>query len=310
MPTFTYLMISVNRQQGIRLAIDRIALGISHSSGLIRSILEMVLGTSDIPDGYVDILKDMETPSQKSCGPLVDKLVDLLKISRIESTSWATDIQEAIDSWLDFTFAYLRLSALRLRHHVDHYDPTVRRSRLAAIARVMRYSTDIDTKLKALAVFRKFRYQRILDAIPEFGSSELHTDPTVSLNYTSHRRVGKPLLATLTYATAPPIDDHIRGHVADYNKLKALKKINEEELGRWLAARGLSSVPRVFAYSHQIVNLDAFVKMHDSGLLPVYHHISTGLFRDREIIHPLATYWKLPIGRREKKSWHRWWKWS
>lgn len=307
------IMISSTKQSSIRLALDQTALGIVDSIDILRGLLTAALGAATLPDGYKNVLREMEAPNQKNCTPLVDQLLIVLQISRINNTKYTNDIQETIDTWLDFTFAYFRLSALTVRHAVDHVDTKLRRDRLAHVARHMRGGADTSTRLRALSVYRKFRYKRVIESIPESGDTQLFMDPTVSINYIRHARVGRPMLSTLIYHTIPPMDDISKGHVTDFIQLKSrLRRLGRDESNKkiqeWMDARGLREKPSIFKYNKQLSSLDAFVHLHDGGDLANYRRLSTGKFQDDGSMHPLATFWKPPLGRREKISWHLWWK--
>jgi hypothetical protein len=306
-------MISSTKQSSIRLALDRTEAGIVESVDMLCSLLQEALGTQELPDGYRTVLKEMKTPSQKSSTPMLDHLITLMTASKLHDSALAQSLQEATDVWLDFSHAYLRLSGLAYRHSVYHFDVAVRRNRLASLLRRIRNSTDSLVQLRALSTYRKFRYCRVIEAIPEQGTSELLMDPTVNLNYTSHGRVGRPMLAILSYSDAVIMDPISKGHAKDFIQFKRRlrdKTLSAKEtfIKSWLSARDLDKAPSLFMFNNQLRNLDAFSSLHDSGGMALRNQLSSGHFPDSDIIHPLATFWKVPLGKREKRAWHLWWK--
>jgi len=130
---------------------------------------------------------------------------------------------------------------------------------------------------------------------------------------------GTPVL----YSNVTEEDNRIMGYVDEFRAFK--KYLNNRQMSSrekskkinvWLKARNLKHPPTRFAPS--MADLIDQIDFTDSKSTTVNQQygirsrvINTGVFLttgETAVIHPLANYWKKPIGFREAKSWYRWWR--
>lgn len=280
------------------------------------------------------VLRKMRAPDQGNFHKLLDLVSDEMTLthgrawvqsalSAIRPSSRDTsetslelmEIHDALDNWTLNVLMYLRASGLIMRHTGSHFDPALRRGRLAAVVRKFRSTEDPDVARKAANIYSGRRFQHVILASNNAGKASMFMDPTVSVSFTDHRRVARPV-AMPSFTFGEPTKEQVReaNYIKDYNTFKeTLKDLDEgtaaSKLDFWLAARGLMKRPRRFTYANQVQAWDEMMNAYDEGnLMTVGRVITTGRFQDSGKIHPLATHWKRPLGGREWASWHRWWK--
>jgi len=329
--------IRASRISDLQLKADKFEFSVfSWSEKIGRAIMRSMPEGMDMRPSLRKVLKRMRWPEQGNFHKLIDLISD--EMTLIHGPAWIKSalvairpykkdsdhempsvelmqIHDALDNWTLNVLMFLRASGLVMRHRVSHLDTDLRRRRLAAVLQVFRNHNCNKYRRKAAKIYSNRRYQPVVMATSNAGRKNMFMDPTVSVSFTSHRRVAKPMaIPSFTFGT--PSSEQVReaNYVRDYRSFK--KSItsmrHEEQQGKmdfWLTARGLKNRPRMFTYASQVRSWDELV--HDYENQESFSDsrvITTGRFLETGRVHPLATHWRRPLGSREWASWHRWWK--
>lgn len=323
----------LDRIEGVSQKATRCEQGVFNWTERLRRIVDKSNPDGDdTPLAVRKIIRRMRTPNQGNFHKLLDQLSD--EMVKIHGDVWVksalntlgmgdeedeydvkfSHMHDALDNWTLNTLVYFRATALTMKHTVPHYDPYLRRLRLANIVRSFRSASSHDQAKKALSIYRKFRYQPVVLASNRAGRGNMFIDPTVSVSYTKHRRVAKPV-ALGSFTFGDPSKERIREatYVKAFqsfkNKIKGeTKDTARRKVNSWLMSRGLKRRPRRFTYSDQVLAWDEMNDAYESGKLGSYGFVSKGKFTRKDLIHPLATFWKRPIGYQEWRAWYKWWK--
>jgi len=324
----------LTRLRNIEQKASRCEQGVFNWAERVRRIIEKTMPDDQIlPKEIKVILRRMRTPHQGNFHKLLDQLSDYMikihgdvwvksalnSLGMGDSDEYEFDVRfahmhDALDNWTLNVLVYFRASAVMMKHKIPHFDSVTRRNRLYNLLKCFRNSECISNSKKALSIYCKFRYQSVVLASNRAGRNNMFIDPTVSVSYTKHRRVAKPISYDGSFNFGDPTSERIREatYVKPYRSFKNKLTSNDQDVVRrkinsWLTSRGLKNKPRCFTYSDQVVVWDNIRNVCES-LKCSSVRIHKGKFTRSDIIHPLATFWKRPVGKREWSYWYKWWR--